>query len=104
MNNNWTLIDERCSTRCAESSERKVGVLCVYVCISVSALNNVRMYVCRHVCMYVCMYVCRHVLICERENKLKVFALELKADSKHKGMYFHTYIHTYIWSLPYLNR
>ena len=73
------LIDERYVTRCAKSSERKVGVLCMYVCITISALNNV--------CMYVCMYVCRHVLICERGNKLKVFAPEMKADPKHKGLY-----------------
>ena len=33
MNNNWTLIDERYATRCAESSERKVGVLSMYVCM-----------------------------------------------------------------------
>ena len=108
MNNNWTLIDERYATHCAESPERKVGVLCMYVCmfgcISLSALNNV------------CMYVCRHVLICERGNKLKVFALEMTADPQHKGMYLltyihtyictyiHKYIHTYIWYLPYLNR
>ena len=84
MNINWTLIDERYATRCAESPERKVGVLCIYVCISISALNNVRM------------YVCRHVLICERGNKLKVFAPEMKADPKHKGTYIHTYIHIYI--------
>ena len=45
--------------------------------------------------MHVCMYVCRHVLICERGNKLKVFAPEMKADSKHKGMYLLTYIHVH---------
>jgi hypothetical protein len=35
MNNNWTLIDERYATRCAESSERKVGVpnVCIYVLV-----------------------------------------------------------------------
>ena len=33
INNNWTLTDERYATRCAESSERKVGVLCMYVCL-----------------------------------------------------------------------
>ncbi len=42
------------------------------------------------------MYVCMYVWICDRENKLKVFAPELKADSKRKGMYLLTYIHTYI--------
>jgi hypothetical protein len=31
--NNWTLIDERYATRCAESSERKVAVLCMYVSV-----------------------------------------------------------------------
>jgi len=46
--------------------------------------------------MYVCMYVFGHVLICERGNKLKVFAPEMKADPEHKGMYLHTYIHAYI--------
>jgi hypothetical protein len=46
--------------------------------------------------MYVCMYVCRHVLICEHGNMLKVFAPEIKADRKRKGMYLHTYIYTYI--------
>jgi hypothetical protein len=40
------------------------------------------------------MYVCRHVLNCKRGNKLKVFATEMKADPKHKGMYLLTYIHT----------
>jgi hypothetical protein len=33
MNNNWNLIDERYATRCAECSERKVGELCMYVCM-----------------------------------------------------------------------
>jgi hypothetical protein len=50
MNNNWTLIDARYATRCAESSERKKGVcmyVCMYVfifvCISIPALKNVYM-------------------------------------------------------------
>jgi hypothetical protein len=33
--NNCTLIDERYATRCAESSERKVCVLRMYVCMYV---------------------------------------------------------------------
>jgi hypothetical protein len=52
--------------------------------------------------MYVCMYVCRHVLICERGNNLKLFALEMKADPKHKGIYIHTYITTYIYTYIHL--
>ena len=48
------------------------------------------------------MYVCRHVLICERGNKLKVFALEMKEDPKHKGMYLPTYLPTYIHTFIHL--
>jgi hypothetical protein len=43
--------------------------LCVfYVCMCVSYMNCVHMYVCMRVCMYVCMhvrvYVCLHVCMC----------------------------------------
>jgi len=30
----------------------------------------------------------KHVLICERGNKLKIFAPEMKAEAKHKGSFF----------------
>ncbi len=92
MNNNWTLIDERYATRCAESSERKVGELCMYVCISISALSNV--------CMYVGMCWSVNMVTCWRCSLRKLKQIE----STKVCTYIITYIHTYIWYIPYLNR